>query len=131
MELERDRLRELSSRLLRLHKVLLERERRAYEARHGAVAPGDLLRLLLGDGQFAWLRPLSGLIARIDEFGDSEEPVAGEDAQRLLGEIFRLLKSGEPGLFQDAYREALQHSPDAVMAHAAVTTLLPRPAPPS
>jgi hypothetical protein len=126
MELERDHLRELSVRLLRLHKVLLDRERHTYEARHGTLSSGDLLGLLLREGPFAWLRPLSGLIARIDELGDAEDPVAGDDVRRLLGETHRLLRSGEPGLFQDAYRDALQSSPDVVMAHAAVTTMLPR-----
>jgi hypothetical protein len=127
LELTRDLLRELSGRLLRLHKVLLEGERHAYEARHGAVSSADLLRLLLGDGPFAWLRPLSGLIARVDELADTDDPVAPDDAERLLREAYRLLRSGEPGTFQDAYRDALQSSADVVMAHAAVTGLLPMP----
>src|SRR5207249_4148478 len=38
MDQDRDRMRALSSRLLRLHGVLLDRERRAYEDRHGSVA---------------------------------------------------------------------------------------------
>ena len=65
MDPDRDRLRDLSERLLKLHRVLLDRERVAYETRHGSVAAGDLFRLVLDDPQFAWLRSLSALIARI------------------------------------------------------------------
>ena len=50
MEQDRDRMRVLSSRLLTLHGVLLDRERRAYEERHGTVdadepIPPDSLRI--------------------------------------------------------------------------------------
>ena len=127
MNLDRDRVREISRRLLRLHRILLDRERHAYEARHGAVSSGNLLSLLLHDVDFAWLRPLSVLIARMDELVDTEEPLAPADAQHMFREAYRLLKSGERGAFQDRYRQALQDSPDVVMAHADVSGVLPGP----
>jgi hypothetical protein len=127
VELERERLREISRRLLRLHRMLLERERHAYETRHGAVSSGDLLRLLLEDEHFAWLRPLSTLIAQMDEVVDMDEPLAPSDAQKAFREVYRLLKSGESGAFQEKYRQALQDSPDVVMAHADVSSVLPAP----
>jgi hypothetical protein len=127
VDLDRARLRQLSSRLLGLHKILLDRERHAYEALHGAVSPADLLRLLLQDEEFAWLRPLSTMIARIDELVDAGEPMAMADARALSRETYRLLKSGDRGIFQDRYREALQASPDVVMAHAGVSAMLPLP----
>jgi len=126
MDLERTRLRELSARLLRLHSLLLSRERRAYERRHGAVPSGDLLNLLLHDAAFAWLRSLSGMVARIDELVDAESPVTSADVERVLGEAYRLLKSEEQDAFHDNYRDALQDSPEIVMAHAEVSKLLPR-----
>jgi hypothetical protein len=111
--------------LLRLHKLLLDRERRAYEDLNGAVASGDLLRLLLQDEQFAWLRPLSRMIAQMDDLVDTDEAIAQGDAQRAYGEAYRLLKSGDSGAFQDKYRHALQESPDIVMAHAHVSAAFP------
>jgi len=60
---DRDRIRDLSARLLRLHGLLLDRERRAYEDRHGSVASRELLHLVLYDEQFSWLRLLSVMIA--------------------------------------------------------------------
>jgi len=121
---ERQRLRELSSRLVRLHSLLLDRERRAYEDQHGPVGPRELLHLLINDEQFAWLRSLSTLMAQIDALVDAGEPVAAADAQLLLRETYRLLKSGDSGAFQNKYRDALQESPDVVMVHAGISELL-------
>lgn len=125
MDPERDRLRDLSARLLRLHRVLLDRERLAYETRHGVVAAGDLFRLVLDDPQFAWLRALSALIARIDAAVDGEEALAPDDVEAAFREVYRLLKGGAGGEFQDKYHEALQRSPEVVMAHADVSKMFP------
>ena len=125
MDPERDRLRELSTRLLRLHRLLLDGERLAYETRHGAVAAGNLFRLVLDDPQFAWLRSLSALIARIDAAIDAEDALGSHDVDAAFREVYRLLKGGEGGDFQAKYHEALQRSPDVVMAHAAVSKLFP------
>src|SRR3954466_16130054 len=57
----------LRKSLLHLHKTLLEWERAGYERIHGRASPGTLLTALMNDPQFAWLRPLSELIVRIDE----------------------------------------------------------------
>jgi hypothetical protein len=121
----RDRLRDLSGRLLRLHRVLLDRERLAYETRHGFVAAGDLFRLVLDDPQFAWLRSLSALIARIDAAVDADDALAADDVDAAFREVYRLLKGGAGGEFQDKYHDALQRSPDVVMAHADVSKLFP------
>jgi hypothetical protein len=122
----RDRLRDLSARLLRLHKLLLDRERRAYEDRFGAVPSGELFRLLLHDERFSWLRALSTMIADIDEAVDADGPVPDEIVERVVGTAVRLLKSGGEGEFQTRYQDALQSSPDVVMAHAEVSKLIRR-----
>lgn len=127
MDHDRERLRELSARLLRLHRILLDRERRAYEHEHGPIGAGEWFRLVLGDERFGWLRFLSTLIAQNDEIVDADGPVPGHDARRIFREAFRLLKSGASGAFQDKYYAALQDSPDAVMAHGAVSEILRAP----
>lgn len=121
---ERERLRDLSGRLLRLHKILLDRERQVYEERHGAIPAGALFSLVLDDEAFGWLRSLSGLIAAIDAAVDADEPISHESAESAFRETRRLLKSGESGNFQDRYRIALQESADVVMAHADVSRVL-------
>ena len=124
MEQDRDRMRVLSSRLLTLHGVLLDRERRAYEEEHGSVASRELLHLLLHDQRFAWLRSLSSMIAKIDEVVDADEPIPPDSLRSACRETYRLLKSGSAGDFQDKYHLALQDSPDVIMAHAAVSRVL-------
>jgi len=121
---DRERLRDLSTRLVRLHRLLLDRERGLYEDRHGAIPSGELFGLVLNDEQFAWLRSLSMLIAQIDEVVDADEAIAPETMRSAFREAHRLLKSGEPGEFRDRYHAALQDSPDIVMAHADVSRVL-------
>ncbi len=115
MDQDRHRLRDLSTRLLRLHGILLDRERRAYEERHD---------LLLHDEHFSWLRSLSTMIANIDEIADADDPIPPESVRGAFREAYRLLKSGAGGAFQDKYHAALQDSPDVIMAHAAVSRVL-------
>ena len=60
-----ERLRDLRTRLLQLHRLLLDDERGAYEATYGPVGGPELLQLLLRHEQFAWLRSLSAMISAI------------------------------------------------------------------
>jgi len=121
---DRDRLRDLSTRLLQLHGVLLDRERRAYEDRHGSVPTHELFQLVLHDAQFSWLRSLSGMIANLDALVDADEPISPDNVRSVFREAFALLKSGEGGDFHAKYIVALQESPDVIMAHAAVSRVL-------
>lgn len=124
MDQDRDRLRDLSTRLLQLHGKLLDRERRAYEDRHGSVPSHQLFQLVLHDAQFSWLRALSGMIANLDAIVDADEPISPENVRSAFREVYALLKSGEGGDFQAKYIVALQESPDVIMAHAAVSRML-------
>ena len=128
MDQERASLRDLSARLLRLHSVLLARARQSYENRHGTVTPRDLLPLLIHDQHFAWLRPLSGMIAGIDEVVDTADEVRAHDVERFFAQVQRLLRSDDADpTFHTSYRDALQESPDVVMRHADVVKLLAAP----
>jgi hypothetical protein len=120
------RLPAVRERLIGLHKTLLDEQSRAYEAMHGREVSGnELFQLLLHDEHFAWLRPLSGLISEIDAALDAEEgpPPAVRD-EHFLARTRGLLRSEREGLFETRYRDALQRSPDVVIAHAAVVKLL-------
>jgi len=123
----RAQLRELSQRLLRLHKILLDQQRAEYNSDH--VPPSsstELLNLVLNDPAFAWLRTLSALIVQVDDLV-SADPVATEaDAVALRDKAHGLLRPANahtPTDFTRRYQEALQSSPDAVMAHAHVMAL--------
>lgn len=112
--------------LLRLHKALLDDERVSYERVHGRIpSNGAFLQLVLDDAWFAWLRPLSQVMAKLDELGEADELPDGPDTATLLASIRTLLTPSEEGTgFGRHYYEALQREPDVVLAHAAVRTLL-------
>ena len=112
--------------LLRLHKALLDDERMSYERVHGRIpSNGAFLQLVLEDAWFAWLRPLSQVMAKLDEHGEEDTSPDGPDTAILIASIRTLLTPSEEGTgFGRHYYEALQREPDVVLAHAAVRTLL-------
>lgn len=117
-------LRELRTRLLHLHKVLLEMERADYERVSGRLTSGELLQLVINHVQFAWLRQLSALVVEIDELLDAREPALPDDLQSVLGQARSLFSSSAAEEFREKYQAALQRNPEAVMEHAEVTRLL-------
>jgi hypothetical protein len=112
--------------LLRLHKALLDDERVAYERVHGRIpSNGAFLQLVLNDAWFAWLRPFSQSIAKLDELTESDEASAHEEIPALLASVQALLTPMEEGEgFGRNYYDALQRSPDVVLAHASLRTAL-------
>lgn len=78
--------------LLDLHRSFIEAQRADYEREHGPVAPGEFLQTLINDPSFAWLQPLTGLVAKVDEV--------------LADETLR-----------QRYLEALQRHPEVLVAH--------------
>ena len=122
----RERLSQLRTNLLNLHKVLLEDARVAYELDRGRVGTSaTFLQLVINDPWFAWLHSLSELIVRIDELLRKDAPTSEADATVLLGEVERLLIASESGDgFHKRYYEALQRQPAVVLAHADVRRTL-------
>lgn len=118
-------LRDLRNKLLRLHKVLLELERIAYEQVEGRVSSGKLLQLVIEHEQFAWLHRISEIIVQIDEMLQADEPLALDEIKTLISGVRMLLTPSEHGTpFEQKYDAALQREPEAVFAHAEVTALL-------
>ncbi len=125
----RETLRDLSQRLLRLHKALLEVQRRDHDAERLPVrSRGELLQLVLQDPEFAWLRTLSTLIVQVDELVQDDELATEDDALGLMERVRGLIQHGGNGggsaEFGERYKAALQSSPDVVVAHGAVVALL-------
>jgi hypothetical protein len=130
-ELTRDALKELRHGLLRLHKLLLDLERRDYERARGRISNSyEFLQLVLKDPWFDWLHRLSELIVQIDESLDTREtetPTSEDDAQALIERAKALLAPSETGTqFQKNYFLALQQSPDVVLLHSEVMRMLGR-----
>jgi catechol 2,3-dioxygenase len=122
----RARLNDLRTRLLALHKALLEDAKGQYEMDRGRVnGPGALLQLVIGDPWFAWLHQISEIIVRIDEMTAQDTTGTEPDARALIEQIDRLLVPSETGdPFARRYFEALQRQPAVVLAHGAVKRVL-------
>ena len=124
-EADRQLLFDLRKNLLHLHKTLLDWERSAYERVHGRVSSSELLKVIVEDPQFGWLRPISELIVRIDEAVDMESPDHQADVDALLARARAVTAADETGTpHAQRYHTALQEHPDAVFAHRAVTNVL-------
>jgi len=123
---DRQLLIDLRRALLHLHKTLLEWERAAYEKIHGRTSPGNLLTALMNDAQFAWLRPLSELIVRIDESLEIDGMEGPEvDVSGIVSLAASSIAADESGnAAAQRHHKALQEYPDAVFAHRAVTNVL-------
>jgi hypothetical protein len=120
----RQRLVALRQALLRLHKTLLEMERRDYEKAHGVVSTGELFRLVVDDAQFAWLHNISEFVVRIDESLSSDEGVTEEGAHVSISLARKLFAPTETGDgFQKQYFDAIQRDPAVVMEHAELVRL--------
>ena len=126
----RDNLKVLRTGLLRLHKTLLDLERRDYERARGRIANSyEFLQLVLKDPWFDWLHRLSELIVQIDETLDPHAETAATegDTKALIERAKTLLTPSESGSeFQKNYFLALQQSPDVVLLHSEVIKLLGR-----
>ena len=124
----KERLRELRSRLLDLHKVLLDDSKAAYELDRGRIpSNATLLQLVINDPWFAWLHPLSELVVRIDVALQPDGVATEADGIMLLEQVERLLSPAqgvEP--FARRYYEALQRQPAVITAHGDVRRVLKR-----
>ena len=79
---------------LGLHKKLIDQERNRYELKHGKIRPGEMLRLVAFDPEFAWLHPLSRLILGIDDRLDLPE-LTEVDAAEVRWELEQVFSSNK------------------------------------
>lgn len=118
----KEQLSTLRSRLLVLHKALIDSERIEYEKSFGKLqTPHQFLKVLINDPWFAWLQPFTALVAGIDEMLEREEPLLPAEIQKVKGNARALLEvREETDDSRRSYFEALQREPDVILAHAAV-----------
>ena len=120
-----EQLKSVRNGLLQLHKILLDYQRNVWQRTGGPISNSyQLLNLVLHDPYFAWLHQLSELVVQIDELLAADEATEAYGVE-LLDQARSLLVPSETGdAFQRKYFEALQQSPDVVIAHADVVKLL-------
>ncbi len=122
----RQRLTKLREALLLLHKALLASERTSYEAGFGrTLSPYQFLQLLTSDPWFAWLAPITHLLADVDALLDAKEPLTAPAVDALVQQTKTLLTPSESGEgFSRQYDEVLQRDPDVLFAHVAMAKVL-------
>lgn len=79
---------------LKLHKSLIDREREIIEARQGVITPGQFLKLLLEDENFAWLRSFSNLIVVTDELFAQKDGYSDDEVSAILSDFDQVADLG-------------------------------------
>jgi len=120
----REKLIALRLALLRVHKTLLDMERREYERANGKVTVGELFRLVIDHQQFGWLHNISEFVVRPDETLAGENPVTAEDVRTGISLARKMFAPSESGdAFQKKYFDAIQSDPAVVIDHAELVRL--------
>ena len=120
----RERLHELGSGLLELHRALLDQQRLQHEQERGPIGgSGELLHLAANDPEFAWLRSLSLLIVDLDGLLDDDDAPSEDEMGSLRLELEELFSSSAPGRFWERCVPCLQ-TPVVAMAYAKVRTII-------
>jgi len=111
--------------LLKLHKTLLDHERRIYEGINGPQMPAQFLNVLLEDPDFSWLRKFSTLIVEVDEMFAQKDGYQAETVDLLIDKLKDLVTmKDEDEAFRDRYQSALQQDLDAAAHQGALKDLL-------
>ena len=90
----------LAAALAALHKALLNVQATGHPS---SGNPFALWQAVMHHEDFAWLRPMSGLMARIDEAGAKGATPSAEEMGRFLAEADALVR--REGLFRDKLEE--------------------------
>jgi hypothetical protein len=120
------RLRALRTVVLDLHKAALDAERGRYEQAHGPMGgPHQVLRLVMDDPFFAWLRPLSDFVIQADIRLSDRQVLLPSDVDRFAAQLRSMVQSqSQTDRFAVEYRRTLQDVPDVVVLHGKLMALL-------
>ncbi len=122
----KERLLELRLKILQQHKIMMEFERRDFEALFGRVSAGELLQLLINHAQFAWLHRLSEFVVLIDEtMADKEFPLTDRNAEDYIAQARAIFDPENPDLeFRERYQAITEDDPEAFVKHGEIKKLL-------
>ena len=117
---------ELRHSILELHKALLDAQQIRYEREHGRIqSSGELLGLVLEHPSFAWLRQLSALIARLDEWVEMREEIGDDDLHVVVNALRDLINAEHrSGTFGKVYWDIVEGAPAALVAHVKLWRLI-------
>jgi hypothetical protein len=117
---------DLRHSVLALHKALLDAQRIRYEREHGRIATsGEFLGLVLEHPSFAWLRTLSALIARIDEWLEEQAEKPSNGLADLVGALRSLIaRDANHATFSAPYWQIVDEVPAVLVEHVKLWRLL-------
>ena len=111
--------------LLKLHKTLIDHERRIYDGINGPLTATQFLNALIEDPDFGWLRKFSTLIVDIDEMFAQRDGYFDEAVDAHIASLRRLVSmDDENEEFKVKYQSALQQDLDAAAHQGYLRTLL-------
>lgn len=121
----REHLREISSAMMKVHKVLMESEMETLELASGKIIPPtERLNILLNNPDFAWLRNLSRLIGDVDEIYFQKEVILERQLKDIMIRVHDLFSLENESEFTYRYRKSLGTVPDLMMEHGRLKTVL-------
>jgi hypothetical protein len=117
---------DLRHSVLALHKALLDAQRIRYEREHGRISTsGEFLGLVLEHPSFAWLRTLSALIARIDEWIEEQDEKPSDGLADLIAALRSLIaRDANHATFSAPYWEIVDEVPAVLVEHVKLWRLL-------
>jgi hypothetical protein len=116
----------LRDKVARLHRALIESERREYERANGRIpSRGELLQLVVGHEWFAWLHPVSELIVQLDSLIDHLDALDQIDIRVVGAQVRVLMAPGETGgPLARQLHAAIQRDPAVVLAQGELSWVL-------
>ena len=117
----RRKLRALATALRQFHSALLDKAREDHEFMYGPVgSPYEMFNLVTSHPNFQWLRPLSGLMATLDEVLDTKDlTLTGQQVRDVRQALDVLFSQTEPAFaeFRKGY-DAAKERPAVAQADA-------------
>ena len=113
------RVEKLRHALLELHKAMLDAQRIEYERAHGRIeTSGEFLGLVLNHPEFEWIRALSALIAKLDEWAEDTDTASENGLDGIVEALRALIRpEGSNPAFAVRYWRMVQDEPGVTVAH--------------
>lgn len=114
----RERLGNISSAMMKIHKLLMENEMEAIEqATNKTLPPAERLNALLNNPDLAWLRNMSQLMAFVDEIYFQKEAILERQMDEVEEKVQNLFSLQNESEFTYRYRASLGTIPDLMVQH--------------
>lgn len=118
-------LKEARLQLLRLHKLLVDIERREFEQGNGQVSSGQFLNLLLNEPAFQWLKKFSTLIVEIDEMLDLDDGFTVNMIEKHISQLRNLINLDLADKeFRNKYKKYIKTDSEIAAKHMELKNLL-------